>query len=116
MVDIQSATAEIRRGIKKRRKKKPQDKNIMFACATQGGHNEVRDDGVAVASVASYANHLHLVADRQPRQHIIMPFLQARCSSCHPSNSVEALKANILRLLKITKSDNLSRCYTWQIF
>jgi len=33
MVDIQSATAEIRRGIKKeeRKKKKPQGKNIM-AC------------------------------------------------------------------------------------
>jgi len=37
MVDIQSATAEIRRGIKKERKK-PQDKNIMPTSATQGGH------------------------------------------------------------------------------
>jgi len=37
-VDIQSPTAEIRRG-KKRRKKKPQDENIMSASATQGGHN-----------------------------------------------------------------------------
>jgi len=37
LVDIQSATAEIRRGKKERRKKK-QDKNIMFASATQGGH------------------------------------------------------------------------------
>ena len=42
MVDIQSATAEIRRGKKKERKKK-QDKNIMSASATQGGHNE-RDE------------------------------------------------------------------------
>jgi len=32
MVDIQSATAEIRRGKKEERKKKPQDKNIM-ACS-----------------------------------------------------------------------------------
>ena len=45
MADIQSATAEIRRGKKKkkeeeRRKKKPQDENIMSASATQGGHNE----------------------------------------------------------------------------
>jgi len=40
MVDIQSATAEIRRGIKKDRKKKPQDKNIMSAAATQGGHKK----------------------------------------------------------------------------
>jgi len=35
MVDIQSATAEIRRG-KKDKKKKPQDENIMSASATQG--------------------------------------------------------------------------------
>jgi len=33
-VDIHSATAEIRRGIKKKEKKK-QDKNIMSASATQ---------------------------------------------------------------------------------
>jgi len=41
MVDIQSAAAEIRRGIKKedRRWKKPQGKNIMSASATHGGHN-----------------------------------------------------------------------------
>jgi len=38
MVDIQSATAEIRRGKKEERKK--QDKNIMSASATQGGHNK----------------------------------------------------------------------------
>jgi len=38
MVDIQSATAEIRRGKKEERKKKKQDKNIMSAFATQGGH------------------------------------------------------------------------------
>jgi len=38
MVDIQSAAAEIRRGIKKDRKKL-QGKNIMSASATQGGHN-----------------------------------------------------------------------------
>jgi len=43
MADIQSATAEIRRGKKERkkeRKKKPQGKNIMSASATQGGHNQ----------------------------------------------------------------------------
>jgi len=39
MIDIQSATAEIRRG-EKRRKKKKQDKNIMSASAMQGGHNK----------------------------------------------------------------------------
>jgi len=40
MVDIQSPTAEIRRGIKKHRKK-PQGRNIMSASATQGGHNQL---------------------------------------------------------------------------
>jgi len=39
MVDIESATAEIRRGKKRRRQKKPQGKNIMSSSATQGGHN-----------------------------------------------------------------------------
>ena len=31
MIDTQCATAEIRRGIKEERKKKPQDENIMAA-------------------------------------------------------------------------------------
>jgi len=40
MVDIQFEIAEIRRGKKKKKKKKNklQDKNIMSASATQGGH------------------------------------------------------------------------------
>jgi len=43
MVDIQSATAEIRRGKnKERRKKKKQDKNIISASATHGGHKYCR--------------------------------------------------------------------------
>jgi len=44
IVDIKSATAEIRRGKReedRREKKKPQDKNIMSASATQGGHNKI---------------------------------------------------------------------------
>jgi len=45
MVDIQSAAAEIRRGIKKKieDKKKSQGKIIMSASATQGGHNKQRN-------------------------------------------------------------------------
>jgi len=42
MVDIQSAAAEIRRGLKKDRRKKPQGKHVMSASATQGGHNKYR--------------------------------------------------------------------------
>jgi len=55
MVDIQSATAEIRRGKKERKKtkkkKKPQDENIgpMPASAMQGGHKELK-----LGLVASY--------------------------------------------------------------
>jgi len=45
MVDIQSATAEIRRlkkeARRRRKKKKPQDENIMSASAMQGGHNKI---------------------------------------------------------------------------
>ena len=42
MVDIQSAAAEIRRGIKKKieDRKKPHGKNIMSVSATQGGHKK----------------------------------------------------------------------------
>jgi len=36
--------------------------------------DEVRDDGMAVASVGAYANHLHLTPDREPRQHLITQF------------------------------------------
>jgi len=42
MADIQSATAQIRRGKKEeeRRQKKPQGKNIMSVSATQGSHKQ----------------------------------------------------------------------------
>jgi len=44
MADIQSATAEIRRGKQEERQK--QDKNIMSASATQGGHNKAKNASV----------------------------------------------------------------------
>jgi len=44
MVDIQSPTAEIRRGKKrkkkKKKKKKKQDENIMVCAITKGDHNQ----------------------------------------------------------------------------
>ena len=48
MVDIQSPTTEIRRGIKKRKieeedRKKPQDKNIMVCPITYGDHKNTFD-------------------------------------------------------------------------
>jgi len=39
MADIQSATAEVRRG-KKKNKKKPQDENIMVCPIPYGDHND----------------------------------------------------------------------------
>jgi len=42
IVDIQSATAEIRRGKKEERWKKPQDDNIMVCPITQGDHKKPR--------------------------------------------------------------------------
>ena len=41
---------------------------------------------MAVASAGSYANNLHLAADK-PRQYLTTQFLQAACPSCRPTNS-----------------------------
>jgi len=48
---------------------------------------------MAVASAGPYANCLHLAPDRYPHQHLVAQFLQTRCSSWCPTNSVKALKA-----------------------
>jgi len=50
----------------------------------------------AVASAGPYANNQHPTPDRQPHQHHITHFLQARCSSWHQTNSVKALQGNYL--------------------
>jgi len=55
MVDIQSPTAEIRRG-KKRRKKKPQDENKMSASARQIGHKEIYTRRLKVINPNCYLN------------------------------------------------------------
>jgi len=47
----------------------------------------------AVASAGPYANNLHLAADTWPHQHLFVRFLEARCSSWRPADSVKALKA-----------------------
>jgi len=51
------------------------------AAAAAAAAKEMMGFGMAVASAGPYANNLHLAADRQPRQHLITQFLQARCSS-----------------------------------
>jgi len=48
---IQSVTAEIKRGKKKERKKKPQGKNIMSASAMQGSHNKRQDGNIIVCRI-----------------------------------------------------------------
>jgi len=50
----------------------------------------------ALTSAGPYANNLHLAPDGYPRQHLITQFLQARCSSRCPVNSVKALMATEL--------------------
>ena len=57
----------------------------------QSGFYWSKRQWVAVASAGPYAS-LHLAPDRQPHQHPTTHFLQARCPSCHPTNSVKALK------------------------
>jgi len=62
MVDIQSATAEIRPGKKKKieeRWKKPQDRNIMSASATQYGHknsNNNNNNNITICKNSSNNN------------------------------------------------------------
>ena len=59
MVDIQSATAEIRRGKKEERKKgrlKPQGKNMMSTSAMQGGHNNNNNNNKNNRSICKARN------------------------------------------------------------
>jgi len=65
---------------------------------------------VAVVSAGPYAS-LHLAPDTWPCQHPTTQFfLQAGCPSCHPTNSIKALKAqykqeNNIYSIKIKKSN-----------
>jgi len=59
----------------------------------QSGFYWSKRQWVAVAPAGPYAS-LYLAPDRQPCQHpTTRVFLQAGCSSCRPTNSVKALKA-----------------------
>jgi len=63
MVDIQSATAEIRRGKKERRKKKLQlqVENIMSASAAQGGHKNITNRRNMFFAVSTSAKRISLL-------------------------------------------------------
>ena len=49
----------------------------------------------AVASAGPYPNNLHLAPGRQPHQHLITQFLQARCSLT-PNQQCQSTKGNII--------------------
>ena len=80
-VDIHSATAEIRRG-KKERKKKPQGKNIMSASAIQGGHkNESKH-----CEMGPVRQNLHVSPHSVPHKYNNKPIYQ-RKTPCNINNS-----------------------------
>ena len=58
MVGIQSPTAENRQGKKRRKMEKPQDKNIMSASATQGGHNESQGRNFATKNGGDFGRNM----------------------------------------------------------
>jgi len=76
--------------------------NLVSEGQTILTYSEARDDGVAMASAGTYANHLHF----GPCQHPITQFLQARCSSLCPTNSVKALKTYHLN----NKTNKIKNC------
>jgi len=59
-----------------------------------------------VASARPQANNLHLAPEDNHASTPLLSFLQAGCPSCHPTNSVKALKA-ILQQQKHSKIKNL---------
>jgi len=70
-----------------------------------------RDDGVAMASAGPYANHSRQITMPVPHHSV---FLQAGCPSCHPTNSVKALKAirvqNCLKSLRMYYTKIIGMC------
>ena len=64
MVGIQCPTVEIRRG---KTKKKPQGKNIMFASATQGGHNTFIAYFTVVTGIAKAGGVAGRISANRPR-------------------------------------------------
>jgi len=56
--------------------------------------NEARDDGVAVASAGPFANHLHLMPDRQPCQHLITQFFTGWMFFLTPNQQYQSTEGN----------------------
>jgi len=79
--------------------------------ATQPTASKVSGSGISWAIYAS----LHLAPDRQPHQHPTTQLLHAGCPSCHPTNSVKALKAIISKEgNKISTPDCPADVYVWR--
>jgi len=55
--------------------------------------NFTEEETVSASGTSWAICKLHLAPDRWPWQHPTTQFLQAGCPSCHPTNSVKALKA-----------------------
>jgi len=72
MVDIQSATAKIRRGKKEERKKKKQDQNIMSASATQGCDKKNPNMHETVVQDASSCSKQHTINCEFPLLHVFV--------------------------------------------
>ena len=107
MVELQSTTAEIRRGKKERRKKKPHGKNIMSTSATQGGHN--KDMGLGL--------HAH---QKQSSDVFAVPVLSVRlqCMSLRPLSDMHSTcyaqlcrKTQHYDLSKYAAKDNAGQGY-----
>ena len=67
---------------------------------------------VAVASARSYANR-HLTQTDKHASTPPLSFLQAGCPSCHPTNSVKALKASATNERKLSVAHNTWRWWMW---
>ena len=71
-----------------------------------------RHDGVAVASAEPYASYLHIAPQDNHASTSSVRFLQDRCPSWHPTNSVKALKATIAHVMK-RKFNEMYNSATW---
>ena len=73
--------------------------------------NEARDDGVLECSGISWKlDHMHTICTSLPTDNQTntssLSFLQAACSSWHPTNSVKAPKAKMITMITVTKISN----------
>ena len=92
MVDIQSPTAEIRRGKKEDRRKKLQGKNVMVCPITYGDHNNTDIQAMLLRLVGLFHfNDFFAVFD---------PLPLTRCIKCSFFTFIWLMAAKISRFLK----------------